>query len=707
MLEDANDGFATGKGVMTRSATMTTALTAARRAEFAQRWRECVNSYPFTPQGERQALTYAIEGAAARARYDAVRAMAARGEDATEAVLQGFLPYADTAANRANGRWITHAPAINRDLREWFASAGWAKDEDWPRISAAIWHFVRRAVERPAELRQACEVFSNSVGARGFQMGMLTPILHALRPDAFVAMPLATRIVLNRLTGMNYGPRLTVYPEVNALAWQTLADVEDLLRQPPAPTLTPADNFDLFCQWVMATKPHSFDHPYTWRIAIPDEATWQRWQREGYVALTAPLAPDVALQSPEEFAAWRASLARSTPATQHLWTFAHAVREGDAVFAHLGTQTLRGIGTVTGPYYAVPETADGHRLPVRWDETTAMPLKKPSWKTPFGKFNDRTLDLPTPRPIISAAHPTMHHLAETPAPYQPAPSNGHVPAYTLVACAAETGMDVARLESWVRTLERKGQAIIVGPPGTGKTYLAERLARVLSTPQGFSEMVQFHPAYTYEDFVQGLRPQTNALGALTYGMVPGRFMAFCERARHFAGTCVLVIDEINRAHLAQVFGEVLALLEYRDRAMPLAGGGTLQIPRNVRILGTMNTADRSIALVDRALRRRFAFLPLPPDYEVLRRYHTATDFPVAGLIATLRRVNAAIGDPHDALGISYFLRADLAETIMEIWQMEIEPYLEDYFFDQPAAVEAWRWHAVRKAILGKGPHGSA
>ena len=126
----------------------------------------------------------------------------------------------------------------------------------------------------------------------------------------------------------------------------------------------------------------------------------------------------------------------------------------------------------------------------------------------------------------------------------------------------------------------------------------------------------------------------------------------------------------------------------------------MRIPANVRIIATMNTADRSIALVDAALRRRFAFLALYPDYEVLRRYHAraATGFPVEALIRVLGRVNDAIGDIHYAVGITYFLRPDLATTLGAIWRTEIEPYLEEYFFDQPEQVDGFRWAQVRGVI---------
>jgi 5-methylcytosine-specific restriction enzyme B len=275
------------------------------------------------------------------------------------------------------------------------------------------------------------------------------------------------------------------------------------------------------------------------------------------------------------------------------------------------------------------------------------------------------------------------------------------PEYSLFECADDTGFEEAELENWVRAIERKRQAILHGAPGTGKTYIADKLAKqIIGGSNGFMELVQFHPAYAYEDFIQGIRPQSRSDGQLDYQIVPGRFLEFCKKADSCEGLCVLIIDEINRANLAQVFGELMYLLEYRDKKIPLAGSRqAFGIPKNVRIIGTMNTADRSIALVDHALRRRFAFIELRPNYNVLQRYHQRnTGFPVDGLIEMLKRLNHAIADKHYEVGISYFLTENLAEELEDIWQMEIEPYLEEYFYDQLDKVDEFRWDKIKQQV---------
>ncbi|WP_243137498.1 McrB family protein [Heliorestis convoluta] len=172
------------------------------------------------------------------------------------------------------------------------------------------------------------------------------------------------------------------------------------------------------------------------------------------------------------------------------------------------------------------------------------------------------------------------------------------PEYSLAECAEETGVSEEELSKWIRVIQSKGQAIFYGPPGTGKTYLAQRLAKhLIGDGNGFQKLIQFHPAYAYEDFIQEIRPAVNRHGQLEYKLTPGRFMEFCQEAEKRNGICVLIVDEINRANLTRVFGELMYLLEYRDRNIPLSCSGHFTIPQNVRIIGTMNTADRSIALV--------------------------------------------------------------------------------------------------------------
>ena len=281
------------------------------------------------------------------------------------------------------------------------------------------------------------------------------------------------------------------------------------------------------------------------------------------------------------------------------------------------------------------------------------------------------------------------------------------PPYHLAQMVQETGFDQLRLMEWETRLLRKKQMILYGPPGTGKTFVAERLARrLVGGARGFSELLQFHPGYAYEDFVQGIRPRTR-MGAVEYEMEPGRFLAFCARAERVPDSpCVLIIDEINRAPLAKVFGELMYLLEYRNRSIPLAGGGdAFRIPGNVFLIGTMNTADRSIALVDQALRRRFTFVRLQAEIEILRGFLKNKGYPADPLVAVVEDINRQIGDPDHELGISFFMAPDddLGSSLPHIWEGEIEPYLEEVFYDQLEQMKSFRWRALREGALRDWP----
>lgn len=284
------------------------------------------------------------------------------------------------------------------------------------------------------------------------------------------------------------------------------------------------------------------------------------------------------------------------------------------------------------------------------------------------------------------------------------PGDEPSPVHPLEAVLEATGFDVPVLERWKRSILRKKQAVFYGPPGTGKTFIADHLARhLIGGGRGFSQVVQFHPSYAYEDFIEGIRPSVNGADSLVYTKERGVFLEFCRKAAEAEGDpCVLIVDEINRAPLSRVFGELMYLLEYRDRKIRLASGREFRIPRNVYLIGTMNTADRSIALVDHALRRRFAFIPLFPEYGVLEAFHAGNGFDATGLVDLLREVNHEIGDRNYSLGVSFFMDKELTDNIEDIWRMEIEPYLEEYFYDQNGKMEDFRWDRVRRRVLGGG-----
>ena len=253
----------------------------------------------------------------------------------------------------------------------------------------------------------------------------------------------------------------------------------------------------------------------------------------------------------------------------------------------------------------------------------------------------------------------------------------------------EIFIDEEKFDQIVSLLEegRKKQIILQGPPGTGKTYLARRIAGYLTKSEERIEVIQFHASYSYEDFVEGFRPGEGE----GFRLIDGIFKTFCRKARaNPERKFVLVIDEINRGNLSKIFGELLYLLEYRKERVRLAYSRELfYIPENVYIIGTMNTADRSLAIMDYALRRRFFFIDLECQTEPLRSWlvEHGCQLDIDSLVNAIEVMNLKIYEEmqsHDfAIGHSYFMKENLdKEKLEQIVQFELKPLLEEYFFDK-------------------------
>ena len=264
------------------------------------------------------------------------------------------------------------------------------------------------------------------------------------------------------------------------------------------------------------------------------------------------------------------------------------------------------------------------------------------------------------------------------------------------------------LQECIDLLRDRPQLIFYGPPGTGKTFIAQALARHL-TDENNVRLVQFHPGYSYEDFFEGYRPVKQG----GFELKPGPLRKTVDAARDNPSTpYVLIIDEINRGNLAKIFGELYFLLEYRSQNVDLLyatdddSGFTL--PENVFIIGTMNTADRSIALVDAAMRRRFAFVSLhpsePPTSGVLRRWLAARPQLDPGVADLLDELNSRIDDPDFKIGPSYFMRNAVHEPdgLERAWRTAILPLLEEHHYGDGTDVRArYGLDPIRARVAGR------
>jgi 5-methylcytosine-specific restriction protein B len=458
-----------------------------------------------------------------------------------------------------------------------------------------------------------------------------------------------------------------------------------------------------------------------WRVGttIDEKRFWPGMRDGGYVAVGWDKLGDLSgiEASKQGREAVRERMAVHYPGADNVvsrqagqcFQFARAMQDRDLVVAMEG-QTVRGVGRVISPYEYVPAGSPmPHRRRVEW-------LLIDDWKLP---------DLEGYLTTFVQLQKSQRNLIEIEsrllAPRQPvtAPVPFPSPVTTATADAAPlppliplTGI-LARVES---VLQRKRQVILYGPPGTGKTYWAERAANELAARAWFGvpaeklteaqksklkdaaaiEMCSFHPAYGYEDFLEGFRP-VQASSAVGFVLRDGIFKRVCDRAsRDTAHPYFLIIDEINRGDIPRIFGELLTILEKEKRGktitLPLSGK-TFSVPDNVHVLGTMNTADRSIALLNAALRRRFGFVELLPDSGALGTA-SAGSIPLGSWLDALnKRVLEHAG--RDArnlqIGHSYLMPdgAPLRELsrFAEVLRDDILPLLEEYCYEDFDSLE--------------------
>ena len=379
-------------------------------------------------------------------------------------------------------------------------------------------------------------------------------------------------------------------------------------------------------------------------------------------------------------------------ATHATWQFANEMKVGDIIFVKKGRSQLIGRGIVTSDYFYDSEAEEyNHIRTVNWTHHGEWPYP--------GKAAMKTLTDVTPYIDVVEKlknifdDDTSEDVEEVEKSYS---------SYTKEDFLNDVFMSEEEYERLRSVLVFKKNIILQGAPGVGKTYTAKRLAYSLIGEKNVDrvKMVQFHQSYSYEDFIMGFRPSD-----IGFELRKGTFYNFCKRAELDAvNDYFFIIDEINRGNLSKIFGELFMLLENDKRGASLQlvySDEKFSIPDNLYIIGMMNTADRSLAMLDYALRRRFAFFELKPGFETdgFKSYQlTINNSKLNNLITCIKNLNYAIATDESlgegfCIGHSYFCNLTPEsvndQVISNIVEYELIPLLKEYWFDEPTLVREW------------------
>ena len=387
-----------------------------------------------------------------------------------------------------------------------------------------------------------------------------------------------------------------------------------------------------------------------------------------------------------------------TMAAHATWQFANEIKKGDIVFAKKGRGTVIGRGIVTSDYeFDDTRDEDKNVREVNWTH-------KGEWPHP-GQAAMKTLtDITSYTDYVEK----LNDLFESDEVDDIESEEVSYPPYSKEKFLNEVYMDEDSFDTLTGLVLNKKNVILQGAPGVGKTFVAKRLAYSIMEVKDPNRvlMVQFHQSYSYEDFIMGFRPSENG-----FELKHGAFYDFCKKAEiDSENEYFFIIDEINRGNLSKIFGELFMLIENDKRGVELQllySDEKFSVPDNVYIIGMMNTADRSLAMLDYALRRRFAFFEMKPGFKSdgFSKYRfSLNNSKFDKLIQCVEQLNDAIEGDESlgegfCIGHSYFsnLKVINDKVLSGIVEYEIIPLLKEYWFDEPVKVKNWA-NNLRSAI---------
>ena len=456
-------------------------------------------------------------------------------------------------------------------------------------------------------------------------------------------------------------------------------------------------------------KKHDLQH---W-LYTPGEgaARWEEFRTAGIMALNWDRVGDLASFPDKEslldalythYGDWGG---RPRKAADSVWDYIHAMKPGDIVYVRRSFNEIVGRGVVRSDYrYDEDRSSFRAVRDVEWTHVGSWPLEQRIGRLMLQRLTENTKYTPDQLNALIGIEDS-----HSPSSVDERSGNNDLDEadehYTSADFLDEVFLRPEDLEQMLGLLRRKKNLILQGAPGTGKTFAAKRLAYALMSQADDSrvEVVQFHQSTAYEDVVVGLRPTAEG----GFAAAEGVFARFCRRAAADPGRdYVFIIDEINRANISKAFGELLMLIEaeHRGEALRLpVSGELLSVPKRLHIIGMMNTADRGLALIDYALRRRFAFFEMRPALDhpgFLRHVEAVGSARLEALVDVVRRLNQRIAEdealgPGFQIGHSYLCLpaagpenpAGSDADVTSVVRYELEPLVREYWFDNPAAMD--------------------
>jgi len=599
----------------------------------------------------------------------------------------------------------------------WFVGASWgsASDQTDHFIANGIWEngYTDRYLDRVREVEPGDRIAIKSAYTR--KTGV--PFDAHGRSVAVMAIKAVGVVTANQ----GDGRRLTVswQPVVPPREWYFYTYMKTIWKVTPGEPMP-----DALLAFTFAGQPQNYelflDHPF-WAARYGGSRAWlvrpgadgqplvDTWLDEEFVSLSAAhlraLGPgstrdEVQAQVQEDYE--HVEYPQRRALTEDYFAFLTTMSEGDAVVVRHDDHAW--LGRVVGES-AFFDDAPRLRRAVEW-MPSEVPVKALPPEAQASPGTSRLIiDLTQACEAIEALFDEDERI--------PANTEATLPRATD-DLAAELHMPTTWLDGYISLLGTRRQLIVYGPPGTGKTFVARRIAQHVAGEDRVS-IVQFHPSYAYEDFFEGLRPVTLE-GSVSYELSPGPLRRIAAAAAGDTGNpYVLILDEINRADIAKVFGELYYLLEYRgDRVTLQYSEQPFSLPKNLYVIGTMNTADRSIALVDAAIRRRFPFIEMHPSEEpvnsVLESFLSDPDNvgETPDRAALLHELNSQLtGKLREfQIGPSYLMR-DEASTeagLSRIWRYDILPLLEEQLYGTHTREQVqanFGLDAIRKAVARK------